>query len=130
MVDFIPDPEKVLWRRLNRLSSRRILAELGSESILDIHILFPENTNTTISGIMGEYFTQLEFSQKSSQPHHLPDKAVEKLPMYIGTDAITSAMHLSNFSRCINAYINDPFNQHDNVYMNLFSLSLDGKAGD
>ena len=79
---------------------------------------------------MGEYFTQLDFSQIAGQPHRLPDKAVEKLPMYTGTNAITSAMHLKNFFRCINAYVNDPVSQHDDVYMKLFALSLDGKVGD
>ena len=39
-------------------------------------------------------------------------------------------MHLRNFSRCINAYVNDPVSQHDDVYMKLFALSLDGRAGD
>ena len=130
MFDFIPGPEKVYRRRLNKLASRKILVELGSESVLDIHLLFPENTNTFVSEIMGEYFTQIDFSQIVGQPHRLPDKAVEKLPMYTRTDAITSAMHLGNFSRCINAYINDPVSQHDDVYMKLFALSLDGKAGD
>ena len=79
---------------------------------------------------MGEYFTRLDFSQIAGQPHRLRDKAVEKLPMYTGIDAITSAMHLMNFSRCINAYVNYPVSQCDDVYMKLFSLSLDGKAGD
>ena len=50
--------------------------------------------------------------------------------MYTDTDATTSSMHLRNFSRCINAYVNDPLSQHDDVYMKLFDLSLDGKAGD
>ena len=77
---------------MNKLASRRILAELGSVSVLDIHLLFPKNTNTSVSDIMGEYFTQLDFSQIAGQPHRLPDKAVEKLLMYTGTDAITSAM--------------------------------------
>ena len=115
---------------MNKLASCRILAELEFESVSDIHLLFPENTNTSVFDIMGEYFTQLDFSQIAGQPHRLPDKAVEKLPMYTGTDAITSAMHLRNFSRCINAYVNDSVSQHDDVYMNLFSLSLDGKVGD
>ena len=82
MFDFIPDPEKVYRRRLNKLSSRRILAELGSKSVSNIHLLFPENINTSVSDIMGEYFTQLNLSQIAGQPHRLPDKAVEKLPMY------------------------------------------------
>ena len=75
---------------------------------------------------MGEYFTQLDFSQIAGQPHRLPDKAVEKLPMLTGTDAITSTMHLRSFSRCVNAFISDPIHQHDDVHMKLFALSLDG----
>ena len=112
---------------MNKLASRRVLAELGSESVSDIHLLFPENTNTSVFDIMGEYFTQLDFSQIAGQPHCLPDKAVEKLSMYTCIDAITSSMHLRNVSRCINAYVNDPVSQHDEVYMKLFALSLDGR---
>ena len=122
LLSFILEPEKVYRRRLNKLASRRILEDLGSQSLSDIHSLFleinyQENINTSVSDIMGEYFTQLDFSQIAGQPHRLPDKAVEKLPMYTGTDATTSAMHLRNVSRCINAYVSDPVSQHDDVYM-------------
>ena len=79
---------------------------------------------------MGEYFTQLDFSQIASQPHRLLDKAVKKLPMFTGSNATTSAMHLRSFSRCVNGFINDPAHQHDDVYMKLFALSLEGRAGD
>ena len=79
---------------------------------------------------MGEYFTQLDFSQIAGQPHRLPGKAVEKLSMYTGTDAITSTMQLRSVFRCINAYVNDLVSQHDDMYTKLFSLSLDGKADD
>ena len=78
---------------------------------------------------MGEYFTQLNFSQIAGQPHHLPNKAVEKLPIFTGTDTTTSAMHLKSLSRGVDAFINDPAHQHDDVYMKLFALSLDGRAG-
>ena len=79
---------------------------------------------------MGEYFTQLDFSHIAGQPHRLPDKAVENLPMSTGTGAISSTMHLRSFSICVNAFISDPAHQHDDVYMKLFAFSLDGKAGD
>ena len=113
LLSFIPEPEKVYRRRLNKLASCRILENLGSQSLSDIHSLFlennsQENINTCVSDIMGEYFTQLDFSQIAGQPHRLPDKAVEKLPMYTGIDATTSAMHLRNFSRCIIGYVSDP----------------------
>ena len=41
---------------------------------------------------MGEYFTQLDFSQIAGHPHRLPDKAVEKLPMFTGTDATCNVL--------------------------------------
>ena len=70
-----------------------ILENIGSESVLDIHSLFEENNNQNcFSEIMGEYFTQLNFSQIVGQPHRLLDKAIEKLPMFTGTDSITSTM--------------------------------------
>ena len=99
LLSFIPEPEKVYRRRLNKLASCRILEDLGSQSLSDIHSLFLEtnsqvNTNTSESDIMGEYFTQLDFSQIAGQPHRLPNKAVENLPMFTGTDAITSTIIL------------------------------------
>ena len=77
---------------------------------------------------MDEYFTQLDFSQIAGQPRRLPDKAVEKLPMFTGTDATTSAMHLRSLYRYVNAFISDHAHQHDDVYMKLFALSLDEGA--
>jgi len=79
---------------------------------------------------MGEFFTQLDSSQIAGQPHCLSDKSVEKLPMFTGSDATKYAMHLRSFSRCVNAFISDPAHQHDDVYMKLFALSLDGRDGD
>ena len=127
LLSFILEPEKVYRRRLNKLASRRILEDLGSQSLSDIHSLFletnsQENINTSVSDIMGEYFTQLDFSQIASQPHRLPDKVVEKLPMFTGTDATTSTMQLRSFCRCVNAFISDPAHQHDDVYMHLFDF--------
>ena len=50
--------------------------------------------------------------------------------MFTSTDGITSTMHLRSFSRCVNAFISDHAHQRDDVYMKLFVLSLDGRAGD
>ena len=116
LVNFIPDPKKVLRRRLNKLSSRRILSELGSEFVSDIHLLFPENTNTTISDIMGKYFTQLDFSQTVGQPYRLPDKASRRsrcihalMPLpppctsgtFLGVSMLMSMIWLANMMTCI-----------------------------
>ena len=61
LLNFIPEPEQVYRRRLNRLASRRIFENLGFESISDIHSLFVEN-NDCLSDIMGEYFSPLDIS--------------------------------------------------------------------
>ena len=134
LVNFIPDPKKVLRRRLNKLSSHRILAELGSESISDIHLLFLENlenlqNNNCFLNPMGDFFTQLNFAQIGGHPHDIPDKAIDKLTTYKGTDASLSAkQHIRNFTRHCGAHVRGT-DRHEDVYMTLFSLSLDGKAG-
>ena len=50
--------------------------------------------------------------------------------MFTRIDATTSTVHLRNFSRCVNAFLSDPPHQHDDVYMKIFSLSLDGRDGE
>ena len=78
---------------------------------------------------MGEFFTQLNFTQIAGQPHDIPEKAIDKLMTYNGTDASVSAeQHLRNFSKHCGAHVRGTDKQED-VYMTLFSLSLDGKAG-
>ena len=79
---------------------------------------------------MGEYFSPLDISQIAGQPHNLPDKAVDKLPIFTSTDAINASLHLRNLSRCISAFISDSAHKHEDVYMKLFALSLDGDAGE
>ena len=110
------------------LASHRILENLGSESISDIDSHFVENN--CLSDTMTEYFSPLNITHISGQPHCLPDEVVDKLPRFTRTDAINASLHLKNLSRCISAYINDPAYRHEDVYMKLFSLSLDRDAGD
>ena len=77
---------------------------------------------------MGELFTQLNFTQIASQPHNIPEKAIDKLMTYNGTDASVSAeQHLRNFSKHCGSYVRGA-DKHEDVYMTLFPLSLDGKA--
>ena len=40
---------------------------------------------------MGEFFTRLNFTQIAGQPHDIPEKAIDKLVTFTGTDASTSA---------------------------------------
>ena len=78
---------------------------------------------------MGEFFTQLNFTQIAGQPHDIPEKAIDKLVTFIGTDASTSVeQHLRYFPKHCGAYVKGT-DKHEDVYMTLFALSLDGKAG-
>ena len=78
---------------------------------------------------MGEFFTQLNFTQIAGQPHDIPEKAIDKLDTFPGTDASTSTeQHLIYFSKHYGAYVRGT-DKHEDVYMTLFALSLDGKAG-
>ena len=78
---------------------------------------------------MGELFTQLNFTQIAGQPHDIPEKAIDKLMNFNGIDAsIFTEQHIKNFSRHCGSYVRGA-NKHEDVYMTLFALSLDGKAG-
>ena len=78
---------------------------------------------------MGEFFTQLNFAQIAGHPHDIPDKAIDKLMTYIGTDAsLSHEQHIRNFTRHCGAHVRGT-DRHADVYMTLFALSLDGKAG-
>ena len=78
---------------------------------------------------MGEFFTQLNFTQIPGQPHNIPEKAINKLMTFNGTNASTSAeQHIRNFSRHCGSYVKGA-DKHEDVHMTLFALSLDGKAG-
>ena len=75
---------------------------------------------------MGEFFTQLNFTQIAGQPHDIPEKAIDKLMTFNGTDASISAeQHIRNFSRHFGSYVRGA-NKYEDVYMTLFALSLDG----
>ena len=49
---------------------------------------------------MGEFFTQLNFAQIVGHPHDIPDKAIDKITTYNGTDASLSyEQHIKNFTK-------------------------------
>ena len=79
---------------------------------------------------MTGYFKPLDITQIAGQPHAIPNKAIEKLPTFQGNSAITSTTHLQAISKCFFSWVKDVAQQHDDVYMKLFSLSLEGDAYD
>ena len=73
---------------------------------------------------MTELFKPIEFSQIASAPHAIPKDAIKKLPIFHGNNAITAKSHLRKFEKHLVSYCNDAAHDHDDVKMNLFSLSL------
>ena len=73
------------------------------------------------------FFTQLNFDQIAGHPHDIPEKAIDKITMYNGTDASVSVeQHVRNFTWHYGAHVRGT-DRHEDVYMTLFAL--DGKAG-
>src|SRR5713101_7091568 len=77
---------------------------------------------------MMELFKPLEFSQIAGAPHAIPKDAIKKLPIFQVNNAITAKSHLRKFEKHLVSYCNDAAHDHDDVKMNLFSLSLEDDA--
>jgi hypothetical protein len=65
LLNFIPKPEKVYRMRLAKSSYYRVLSNLGTDSISDIHLLFVNKIFTSEMAIYDKC--------------DLPEKAMEKL---------------------------------------------------
>jgi hypothetical protein len=122
LANFIPEPQKVYRRRLAKLASHRILDQLASESISDIHFLFYLNFERKE---MDDYFSPLDFSTINGYPHALPEKAIEKLPSFQGNNVVTAKSHIKLFSLCINKWCSGAAHNHQDIKMKLFALSLE-----
>ena len=124
----LPDPERFIRESLNKKTSRRILEYLGDQSISDIHHIF-EESHTQPSTLMSDFFKPLEFSQIAGAPHAILGDAVKKLPTFQGNNAMTAKSHLWKFEKHLVSYCIDAANDHDDVKMKLFSLSLEEDVG-
>ena len=87
--DLIPKAERAYRRRLNRQTSRRILEDLGLQSLSDIHHLFVES-HIHQSQEMIDFFKPLDLSQIAGAPHVIPNDDIKKLPTFHGNNAITA----------------------------------------
>ena len=115
--------------RLNRQTSRRILEDLGDQSLSNIHHIF-EESHTQPSTLMSDFFKPLDFSQIAGAPHATPSDAVKKRPTFQGNNAITAKSHLRKFEKHLVSYCIDAASDHDDVKMKLFALSLEEEAGE
>ena len=99
MLQFIPEPGQVYHRRKNKLASRKILDDLSSDSILVIHLLFVDNSQSNnLHSTMGTLLKTLNYSVITRQPHNIPDKSIEKVPSFYGNDAIIANFYLLAFA--------------------------------
>ena len=100
LLQFTLEPKHVYHRRKSKLASRRILENLRSESILNIHLLFVDPQSSDSPTSMHDLFKPLDFTAIVVYPHQIPDKAIEKVPSFHGNDAIISKSRLF-FSRSV-----------------------------
>jgi hypothetical protein len=63
------------------------LKVLGKKQSLDIHFLFVSNNPTTT---MGDQYKPCNFTNIQGYPHPLPDKAIEKSPIFQGNNVISA----------------------------------------
>jgi hypothetical protein len=129
------EPEKVYRRRLNRLAPRRLLESLGEEALIDIQYLFQTNNQPTVNkptnnpnATMSIFLSPLNFVAIQGAPHDVPQKAIDKLPIFQGNNAISANSHISSFHRCVEKYCRGQ-NEED-VKMTLFVYYLEGDAAE
>jgi len=108
LVNFIPEPENVYRRRLNKITSCKILNSLLFESISNIHTLF----NNLQVEEMDDYFSPLDFAQINGYPHALPEKDIEKFCSFQGNNVVSVKYHLKYFSSCINKWCSSATHNH------------------
>jgi hypothetical protein len=123
LVNFIPEPEKVYRRRLNRLTSRRILDNLGSVSISNIQFLFIDNSSIE----MDDLYAPCDFTVINGYLHVILEKASDKLPSFQGNNVVSVRSHIKAFTHCVNKWCGTT---HEDVKMKLFVLSLEEDALD
>jgi hypothetical protein len=130
-----PEPEKVYRRRINRLAPRRLLESLGEEALPDIQFLFQTNNQPTVSNPtntsnveMTTFLSPLNFAAIQGAPHDVPEKAIDKLPIFHENNAISAQAHISSFHRYVGKYCRD--HNEEDVKMTLFVYSLEGSAAD
>jgi len=130
-----PEAEKVYSRRLNRLAFRRLLECLREEALNDIQFLFQTNNQPIVNNpinntnvLMATFLSPLNFAAIQGAPHDVPEKAIDKLPIFHGNNAISANSHISSFHRCVGKYCGG--HNEEDVKMTLFVYSLEGSIAE
>jgi hypothetical protein len=77
---------------------------------------------------MSTFLSPLNFAVIQGAPHDVPEKAIDKLPIFHGNNAITANSHISSFHRCVDKYCRG--HKEEDVKMTLFVYSLEGDAAE
>jgi hypothetical protein len=126
-------PEQVYRRRLNRLAPRSLFESLREEALNDIQYLFQTNNQPTVNNsinnpniLMATFLSPLNFAAIQGSPHDVPEKDIDKLPIFHGNNAISANAHITSFHRCVDKYCQG--HNEEDVNMTLFVYSLEGSA--
>jgi hypothetical protein len=130
-----PELEKVYRRRLNRLAPRRLLDSLGEEALIDIQYLLQTNNKPTVNNptnnpnaTISTFLSPLNFAVIQGAPHDVPEKAIDKFPIFLGNNAISANSHISSFHKCVEKYCRG--HNKEDVKTNLFVFSLEGDVAE
>jgi hypothetical protein len=125
LLSFILEPEKVCRIRLNKLASRKILDNLGSESISDIPFFFLLFNNYSLE--IDELYSPIAFSAINDYPNVITEKDLEKLPYFQSNNVFNVIHHVSKFWHCIHRWCRVT---HKDVKVKLFILSFEDDSLD
>jgi hypothetical protein len=73
---------------------------------------------------MSIFLRPLNFAAIQGAPHAVSEKAIDKLPIFQGNNAISAKTHILNFRMCVQRYCGG--HDEEDVKMTLFVYSLEG----
>jgi hypothetical protein len=129
-----PEPEQVYRRRANRSATRSLLESLREEALNDIQYWFQTNNQPTVNTtnnsniLMATFLSPLNFAAIQGAPHDVPEKAIDKLPIFHRNNVVSAQAHISCFHQCIDKYCRG--HSEEDVKMTLFVYSLEGNVAD
>jgi hypothetical protein len=104
-------------------------------ALTDIQFLFQTNNQPTVNNptnnpnvTMTTFLSPLNFAAIQGAPHDVPEKAIDKLPIFHGNNAISANSHISSFGRCVEKYCGG--HKEEDVKMTLFVYSLEGNVAE
>lgn len=75
-----------------------------------------------------DVFAPCDFSNIQGYPNDIPKHGMDKLPVFLGNNAISANSHMQDFSLWMGKYARVVDFNHEDVRMTLFVLTLEGDA--